>query len=378
MGCGIIYPQRKLNDGSNYILTRQNFNYINLDSRFHFVNSSLNLTAITENKAAQYLMACDKPALLKYMPGTMIVTAKPDPSLADQIIATLGERRHYVIKPVDQTQGNGVRIVHRDKLDETLSSIFKLRAQNKRSKPGQDFWLSDFNPVFMVQTLETSKPVMKEGKLYDGTLRVFASLYRSAPHEDFKICVHDGYWKLPGNPVSSKIKNGNVISFSPYRLENVSVFNTIAGFFRKPVINAYPMNYKERSHVFPQIEDMLPAYLKTILRLPLGIRIGQWLTSSSDTAQSTAAMMAMHPIYYPSDAFEDLHLNSKRFPASYARIMRGLAESQYPDGPLDHYFNILSRRIGYTSEAAEFYVLEPYQAWRREQNLRLIPVLQTA
>lgn len=147
----------------------------------------------------------DDIGLQQYRPAWKTYKKEYTPKLAQTIKQDLGCTQ-VVIKPINSGRSNGIIMVHGDKLDRVLKDLFgKKTNQCKRNNvqlnhcPGHSqtyaYWAKDKNNVFIAESLEESKPLTYQGKLYDPTMRVVFIL----AHDQGKLSLTflGGYWETP-------------------------------------------------------------------------------------------------------------------------------------------------------------------------------------
>ena len=90
----------------------------------------------------------------------------------------------------------------------------RIIGEEKRSLDDEnnpfDYWLTDTNNAFIVQSREQSKPVVANGSSFDGTMRVGFSLAKT--HNTYSVKFFDAYWKLPRSPIGVGSLNDWVVS----------------------------------------------------------------------------------------------------------------------------------------------------------------------
>lgn len=105
----------------------------------------------------------------------------------------------FVLKPHGHFMGNGVIIVNKDELDESVDYIITKKGRLARSKdPAYAAWKNDRSDSFIVEEFVTSDPIALphlDNKVYQPTMRVaFLLVYNQHRHD-----VHflGEYWKTP-------------------------------------------------------------------------------------------------------------------------------------------------------------------------------------
>lgn len=138
----------------------------------------------------------DTNKLAAYKPKFKICTKRYSSTLAQSIIDELG-CEIYVIKPIDSALGNGVLLVEKENLDDTLRIILKDRQELESFKSDMSYyhWKRDEKEFFIVEEYAPSKTLYVNGKPYDPTMRVIFSMHNKAGN--IVINFFDAYWKLP-------------------------------------------------------------------------------------------------------------------------------------------------------------------------------------
>jgi|GEM_PF-3003675 len=341
---GILYPERSIGKNKYFqILARSEMVFLKHYPKITVVNGDQNFLLMQDNKAAIQLIIDETPALAPYFAASIILPARYDEDMAEDIQKKLGAHDYYVIKPVDQAQGNGVRIVAADALPDMLHDLLERKRRYKPQIPGRDFWLTDINPVFMVQPYISSHAVEKDGQSYDGTMRMFMTLHRENKDQDFAIKIHEGYWKLPARPLALTFNRASRISNSAGRTESVrflsALFNRMSfGRLCKPSeILSAAVRSADQDRVRADLACALPPLMKALDDMPIASRLKNWLYSDDEIRQGVAAMLSTHEWYYIGSEEDPLPLNSQKFPASFSDRLVALAQNDI-NGPLAQYF----------------------------------------
>jgi len=325
-GHGVIYPERNIGTNACFRLMRSELLFAKRNPAFKIVNADQNFLALQNNKAAMALVVNSDDRLRPFFAPSLILPTAYDKKTARRIVEKLGQHETYVIKPVDEKHGNGVRMVSRDNLDEVLHQILCEQRKGKDPIVGRNYWKTDINPVFVVQPHITSKPVSKNGQNFDGTMRVFATLCRAPGEDGFDVKVHDGYWKLPHKPLNGEFSKASSISYSPSREEDGSklVF-LLSRLARRGLqvsfgaINSLEISDAERANIFPQLETVLPGLMKTIASRSLSQRIGKWLDHDRAEYHYVAAMLSADPICFPGADQDEIPMNTHAYAAGIAK-----------------------------------------------------------
>lgn len=205
------------------------------------------LAAHYKNKAI--LAANLEKVLGDAAPSQGVFLAKYSPQLAADIRKKVGEADDYVIKPVNAARGAGVVIVKDEQLDETLQQLLS-RSLSEDDDGRKTYWKNYVAPVFVVQKRERSKLIEKDGKHYDGTMRVVMTAWQE--DGETKLKIHDAYWKLPkvavGESGQDAISYSTPVSTSAY-------FETSS----RELGHAAAVSQQDKDQVFGQLEKVIPA-----------------------------------------------------------------------------------------------------------------------
>ncbi|WP_218814290.1 tetratricopeptide repeat protein [Rickettsiella endosymbiont of Dermanyssus gallinae] len=213
------------------------------------------LQTILDDKILMHLSL--PPQAKAYRPQALSFPRQYTPTLAQQICQTINSD-YIVLKIADSQEGKGVITVRREKLDETLRFLlandqselirlvlptvandrfFKLKKrdplaardffsekiENKLKEPYgismlcYQTWLNSNNPLFLVESYETSKPIKKSDAYYDATMRVLFLIIKKEGRYSFQPI--GAYWKLPELPMMKKDKK---LSCKDHRLSQIS------------------------------------------------------------------------------------------------------------------------------------------------------------
>lgn len=128
----------------------------------------------------------EKPPLNTYKPRWNFYPKRYDEKLADRILNDI-QSEIVVIKPRKGSLGNGVIIVHKDDLDETLKMIFagKMPLRNNPDK-SFSFWAYDKADSFIVEEFVESETIFVDDKPYDAIVRVSFLLV----HSENGLAIH--------------------------------------------------------------------------------------------------------------------------------------------------------------------------------------------
>ena len=208
--------------------------------------------------------------LIDSRPTTLIRPRQYHADLCAQIVAELPNSKQFVLKVPDKERGEGVIIVDKKGLDQYLKIL--LCPKEHFSNASGDFanyllketglpfrllqkelshinsWRSSDESEFMIEAYVPSKPVKKEGNLYDGTMRVAFILI--CEEGNCRFIPMGAYWKLPPNPMvqGGSLRESCVSSFSETHL-----------------LSALPQKADEKE-VFRQLNVLLPLLFEDILQ----------------------------------------------------------------------------------------------------------------
>jgi ribosomal protein S21 len=144
--------------------------------------------------------------LAQYKPKFKICEKRYTPTLAQSIIDELGGDI-FVIKPIEAALGNGVIMIDKSNLDQTLRILFKDMQELELYKKDMSYyhWKRDQKDFFIVEEYVPSKIIYARDKPYDPTMRVMFTLQNLAGK--ISINFFDAYWKLP---IKSLEENGSL------------------------------------------------------------------------------------------------------------------------------------------------------------------------
>lgn len=138
------------------------------------------------------------------------------------------EHKQYVIKLANESQHHGLILANRENLDSIMYQISEREDKIKGRAPKlPQEWRENNAPLYSIQEKVKSRPIEKNGKQYDGTMRVFATIWHepigregSTVELEPHIEVHDGYWKLPPNPIGPGHAFNQCVSFCPSSVDD--------------------------------------------------------------------------------------------------------------------------------------------------------------
>ena len=371
-GSGIIYPRRDTDNevgGGSIVMTRADLQFARNHPEFTFVSADQQMLLMQENKAAQACLIAEDKILREFYVPTHLTTTTYDKGLADRITKNIGPAQYYVVKPVDQSQGNGVRIIPAEDLDKTLHHMLVDLRQYKKEKAGRDFWKTDISPVMVVQPYIPSRPVKYKGRDYDGTLRTFITVHREADSTSWDVEIHDGYWKLPSTPLKKgKVQMEQLVSHSPHRHESNGKKDK--KFWNKRMDSA-PITRSLYREIVPQVHEFcerLPAVVET---KSLYQRTWGNLTHRSLERQAAGISMALNGEYYPGDIHDPLPLNRNQFPAKIYKRIKDLCLKNEFGNAAENYVRALMKPglSGYFSDVQYYYGSQYYVPWGFLMNL---------
>lgn len=366
---GVLYPLR-MGGGQYYArIMRDELEFcLQHKDSIDMVNGGLTFLGTIDNKAlAGEMVARDAHGARDYcdsfVPSVMLPT-QYHRSLTGRIMDSLGKHETYVIKPVEASQGSGVRVVSAGNLDKTLKKILVDLRKYERPKAGKDYWRSDNLPVFLVQPYIASKPVagaeQNTKRKYDGTMRVFMTLHRENEGDAFKAEIHDAYWKLPRKSVSALGRQSKTVSHSPSRPESLTFRNYLRDVFNRAAatINSAPVAKEDKDVVFAQLSDAVPLFMRDLLSKNMYDRTAEFLFSDDATEQSLGVLMATEPQYFAGGEDELLPRDERIFPVEFCERIKEFAVD--PDHPSYSYLRIFAhslaaRPAGLARDLNDFY-----------------------
>jgi hypothetical protein len=142
------------------------------------------------------------PFLQEFKPQNLLIKKEYHHELANNILQIIPSD-YVVIKPVNSSLGNGIIIIHRNQLNETL----KLILPNQNTVPTSPknssyaYWARDNNSHFIIEAFAQSKTLVVDGATYDPTMR--AAFVISNLHGHMQITHLGSYWKLPAQPLDA-------------------------------------------------------------------------------------------------------------------------------------------------------------------------------
>jgi hypothetical protein len=192
--------------------------------------------------------------LKKYRPKCMVIPKKYSRKLAKKVADTL-EGDCFVIKPINSSKGNGVIMVKRRDLFQTLRKILKDPSRLPDIKdPTYGYWLRDRNKHFLIEEYAPSKLITVETKKYDATMRVIYVLF--CDKGKIGITFLGAYWKLPAKSISESglLTEKYKSCIKPDKIGAAIVdgkdYEKVTGILRKVLPMAYIKMLQEREIYF--------------------------------------------------------------------------------------------------------------------------------
>jgi len=208
----------------------------------HFTNNKYRTTQLFQD-----------PSLKLLRPTFGVYKKQYRSNLAERIIKEL-KCEIFVIKPINAALGNGIIIVHKDNLDDTLNKILNhATSLGKDAKdPAYTYWRRDHNRIFIVEEYASSKPILVNREPYDATMRIVLSVWNNDNH--INLTFLGAYWKLPIYPLNqpgvsltdahkSQVKHGRTSSATVSQED----FSNVIALLCKPLTKIYIQMLKERS-----------------------------------------------------------------------------------------------------------------------------------
>ena len=140
--------------------------------------------------------------LSPFRPICHIYKKEYTPTLADEIISK-NNADILVIKPMNAARGNGIMMIQKEDLNKTLELMLTTITNRYEAEEGEeskcekelDYWKTDKNDHFMVESYAPSKPITVDNLTFDATMRqVFVLHYDKGR---MFVTFIGGYWKLP-------------------------------------------------------------------------------------------------------------------------------------------------------------------------------------
>lgn len=134
--------------------------------------------------------------LNEYKADFELCPKKYDPHLAKKILGKIPSEL-YVIKPRREFLANGVIVVAKEELDNTLKLILEpLPNLKKHPEKNYSYWLRNKDDSFLIEKYYMSDSLQIEKYHYDATMRIAFIL----EYNNGMISYHflGGFWKLPG------------------------------------------------------------------------------------------------------------------------------------------------------------------------------------
>ena len=365
-GHGIIYPRRNTDNeagGGSIVMTRADLQFARSHPEFTFVSADQQMLLTQENKAAQACVIAEDRTLRQFYVPTHLSTTTYDSGLAERIVKDIGPAEYYVVKPVDQSQGNGVRIIPADDMNKTLHHMLVNSRHYKKEKAGRDFWKTDISPVMVVQPYIPSRPVKYKNHDYDGTLRTFVTMYRSIDSTSWEVEIHDGYWKLPATPLKrGKAQLEQLVSHSPNRFESNGKKDKK---FSNRRMDSAPMTLALCKEIFPQIHEFCERLPVVVESKSLYQRTWRNLTHRSAARQATGISMALNGEYYPGNINNPLPLNRNAFPSKvYNRIKQLCLKGEFGNAAENYVRALMKPGLsGYFTDTQYYYGSQYYVPW---------------
>ena len=361
LGHGIILPRKEpCAEGVTAHITRADLHYAQNHPEFTIVNANMNMLMMMDLKAAQAYLVAEDSLLSEYYAPTYVAPTFYDPGMAAKIVKDIGPAEYYVIKPNDQCQGNGVRIVPAAQLDETLKTLLVTDRKFEPAKQGENFWLSNMSPVMVVQPYITSRPTRLNGKDYDATLRTFVSLIRNGNSAKWDIEVHDGYWKLPLSPINENgINAEQKISHSPSRSE---VWGRKDNKGWRKHMGSAAVSLQLIREVYPQVAEFCERLPRVLKEKQLDQRTYQHMISRSPARQATGISMLTHGEYFPVAMFDTIPPSIFDFSGVFYDKLKSVCLRDSFNGAVDGYIRALMKPgvENYYSDVQHFYGNQHY------------------
>lgn len=255
---------------------------VNLDSKTHpFLISQL-----CNNKALEGYF-WEKSGLKKASPPQLRCILPLSEGLEKDVRDHLGEYPFYIIKPVSQSCGRGIRVVASHDLAQGLLEF------------SQD--TLDQQPIFIVEPVMPSRPFVEtDNPQKHGTIRRFMSVL---PSEEGVSLAHHGraYWKLAPENTSHPDLRQRFIS----KIEIPD---------RDDIANAAPVEPKEDEKIIDFIDTQVTQFLNYVLAQNPSDVILDLLDSASEADKVLGLIVLKDALsyqntLYPEDIAENLNID---------------------------------------------------------------------
>jgi hypothetical protein len=182
----------------------------------------------------------NNPTLAKLKPKWGLYSKSFSSNLANQIISDL-QCDTFVIKPRGTFLGNGVIIVDKENLEDTLKYILTKSTLLKNDPDkAYNYWNKDTFNSFLVEQFVPSDPIAVPhlgNKIYRPTMRVgFLLIYDRYMHE---VKFLGGYWSLPPKSLSEKgslnEKSKSYCKLPYYCAVDSETMSTVEGLLQEPL-----------------------------------------------------------------------------------------------------------------------------------------------
>lgn len=125
---------------------------------------------------------------------------------------------HLVLKIPDESQHDGMMVVRKGDIVDVAAAMKTPRMRERLPYHFPREWDKNIMPYMIIQERVQSKPVVKEGRPYDGTMRVYVSAWKDPKTGNVNVMCHDAYWKLPVAPMSKRLTAKSFFSGCPSKL----------------------------------------------------------------------------------------------------------------------------------------------------------------
>lgn len=192
------------------------------------------LATMAENSRKECLAAeeNDRPddsgSVLSLFPDTAVCPRDYDEAVYQNFHDEMGHYKQFVLKLANESQHHGLVLANRENIDSIIHQLCERGHKGSGGGPKlPKEWKENNAPLYVIQEKVKSRPVEKGGKKYDGTMRVFATIwYEMMGRENSSIQlhphihVHEAYWKLPPNPIGPGHAFNQCVSFCPSSIDD--------------------------------------------------------------------------------------------------------------------------------------------------------------
>lgn len=255
--------------------------------------------------------------LLEYRPVCKTYPRQYGPGLAAQIKRDIPGNK-YVIYTTDLYGDRGLVLVDeaqldtmlrllltKDNLSERIAEYFAGKQRDFADKPNAAelwarlgekttpvaTWSTSCSPTFIVEQCVAAKPIMKEKKRFEPTMRVAVLVVRDK--QAVTAIPIDGYWKLPRCPIGQgELPDCRLASFGG----SIGEFSVLA-------------SAADKAMVFSQLTQILPRVFTNLFRLNIRPEITRLLSSDAEAIRYGIYLLMLQANSYGFQGRSVLALN---------------------------------------------------------------------